>query len=259
MSFDPAAFLRCLIVAVSLVRSAPLNSQDSYDLKRLYIYFDGLPVSDSELFVKSETYTKDGKNDVNFAHMVSSIGISDKRLDNRIWFVDVKSDSYLACFSVGPLGYESLPPWSSMGEADVITGSSYIYHQLPSYVFQNDSSWRPIGLTMAEFADYILSRIDPYSANEVNGCLTFDDLEGSFYSAILDYDAEQAKNIVWNDKYLGREVSLSEKWNILKDEFNKTYEKTAVDLWPYFAGSFVLIGAFASLFGVVSWYVRKKS
>lgn len=254
IAFGVHVFWLAVFMAVSPTTG---NLEDMSQKRRIYIFFEEAPISDSILFVKFESSTRDGIKESGFGEMIMPRFPDNDDLKRHLWFVDVSLKSYLLKLSVGPIGYEDLPPWSSMKGYEKIDGSSYVYHQLPDYTFQSDSSWRPIKLTMLEFSDFVLSRIDPYSKNDVNGCFTYDDLYNSFFSSLTDYSEEKAKEITWNDEYLGRKTNLYEKWNILKEEHSLNANKEEINFWPYLVGGSLLAISSAALVLILFYYGKK--
>lgn len=248
----------CLLLSASLLYGLanPTNSSMA-STRRLYVFFKGTPISDQVFYVKGDAYTQDGTQNLCYGEMVSSCGLSDGTLNRHLWTIDVDAHAYSMMLSLGPLGHESESPWSAMPSPELISGSSYIYSQR-SYNFEKDSSWSPIRLSMLEFADYILSRIDPYAKNEVNGFLTYDDLYESFFSSLSDYDEGKAKQIVWTDQYLKKDVSLLEKWSLLKEQFNNIKQDDMPDFWPYLLGGVSLAGAILCFAGMAVIFYGKK-
>ena len=207
-----------LVIAMPLLASSPsVDIEEGHeDTKTVFVIFSDLKISSEHGFeVQGDFSSIDDSQDSSFGINVRSIGIANTDLEERLWSFQVPSKSSSSVFRVFHRDGADLNEWSR-SYVNFISGSFFEYSTSSYADISPSSGWKTsITVSMEEYADYFVSRIDPGATYGANSLSTFLQVEKGLN--VLDYSDEAASSISWVDDYVG-ETTLLDKINLLKEE-----------------------------------------
>ena len=241
-----------LISVLMIAASQSLAPQTGAEIsaRRVFVFFEEQTISSQLFQVQGTFYTIDNQTTVETCSAISSNGLANGSLDNRLWYVDIPASAKTSVFSI--IEKESGNEWTSSRYAQLIEGCTFCF-RTANYSLQEGTSWKGISISTAEFADYVLSRIDINSNSTTNGFMAYPELKTSFFDGLNDYTFERGNSISWFDESMEKMTTFSEKWSLIQSLYEAEPKNQDVLLWPFVLGALLLI---ASL--IATLYLVKK-
>lgn len=232
-----AAFFFLLASFISFQGFSSNAEANADNLKRIYIYFSDLSISDNLFNVSGEFYSVDGKKYESEGTCMPTNNIATKKLDARLWYLDIPKNSKTCYFYIRDKENEL---WSGT-DLYSVNGCIFEYSTSNYARINENSGWHNISITMDQFADYFLSRVNIKSDSFTEGFMAYKSLHDSLFVSISDYEVDKENSIRWNDTFLETSTSFKEKWEIIKTLYIANYKPEEKVIWPYFLGGCLII------------------
>lgn len=247
-------FLSLLATLTPLTTNYTKSAINEEDLKRVYVYFSDLRISETLFNVEGEFYTSDGKKEIIDGEMIASNGLSKTNLDARIWFFDVNKKAKTCTFYIKDKNGEL---WSNTN-LTMISGCVFDYSMSSYSTFNTDMGWHNISLEMDQFADYFVSRINTEKDTYTDGYMSYQNLNDSIFNSLKDYSEEKEAQIRWTDDFVGN-TTFQQKWELIKLSYIAKYKPEEKIIWPYFVGAGLsLLTLYLGYVLVLKPWIRKK-
>lgn len=228
--------------------------------RRVYLCFTNTlrPKEDEGFAISMDLWSRDNKSASVECHELikGNIALYESR-NETVWYCDVPDFADISTMhlkyknslysTIGPYYMDSiLFNWSATG-----------YH-----ISNVDTSteWTTSLFTPEQFSDFILSRTDPYSDSSFDGYKVYPLLLETFYKHFSKEEKEALNSIYWEDEYIGKMVSASEKWAELKQHYNSYSKKSSPKVtWLFYVfGSLILASVLFFLVVFIIPPIRRK-
>ena len=231
--------MKCLLVLglLPLLLSTP---KETGELRRIYVFFSDLPMSNETFTISGQFYTTDGTEYKITGTMLKSNGLSKQNIDTRLWYLDIPKNVQTSIFSVY---YKGNQLWSTTNLCK-IKGCTFEYSTNNYSNINDNTGWHNITIKTDQFADYFLSRINTENNSLTDGYMAYKYLNDSIFVSLNDYDTEKENTIRWKDDFLGY-ITFKQKWDYIKTEYIANYQNEKKQIWPYFIGSGLILWASA--------------
>ena len=205
------------------MQSACFASVSDEELRRVFVYFPGDPISNTQFLVTADLYSLDNDCFHVEGSEVQSSGLTNKELGRKLWLFDVPQSASTSVFSIKSI--ESGADWVTTRNAQYIDGCVYQFNTR-GYILQTNSTWTGITISTRQFADYFLSKIDVNSDSATNGYMIYKSLKKSVFDNLSDFSSETAASISWYDQSMRKITNVNEKWGLVKSlyESRKSFD-----------------------------------
>ncbi|MCR5308536.1 MAG: hypothetical protein K6E21_00290 [Bacilli bacterium] len=187
---------------------------------RVFIYFSDLTANPVDFQLDAFVDTIDGEEKNILTTYITTNGISDNELKNRLYYFDVEKKYTAVSLSLFYKGYKylSTPLYKIKGAFFVLDSQSYNVSE--------ETGFRNLSISSKAFADYFVSRIDTKGDTTNYVYQIFDSIENNLFKSLTDYSEDYSKQIKWFDEFEQKEITLKEKWDLVKEKYSNVSKNT---------------------------------
>lgn len=238
------SYFKILLIPIFCLPAIACKGSDSSQTsRRVYICFSNTlkPEQKNGFSISAKFSSRDNKNEIIECNQILNNGkVSSVYSNTTIWYCDVPKFAEISTMELKYHNavYSTLGPyrmnsvffnWSATGYSE--------------YSIDKETGWVISNLSIIDYCEYVLSKIDPFSDSTFFGYNSYPYLLDSFHNSLSKEEKETLSFITWYDEAYKREISAKDKWTDIENQYRQNFvpENIVSSVFFYIFGIILLV------------------